>query len=553
MKTNEDRLPQAEQAMMKQAELLKKAESITAGAKEQQKIEAPLIRSIRALDLQISEKSKIIKEGESDYKKNEKQIAENKAKKEQISEKQKTILKEIEKIQAYLSVHAQDENLITQLAGIKEQVNHMESVYQDVLGKKALVQMAQKQVKKELKLYETRIKFFTDAKDQHETVCKNVVQERETLTVHLGGRLLREYRSDYQSMMQELVYRKKISDLEAEREKLEDGVPCPLCGASHHPFAQGNIPEMDEIEKKIHELSAFIEKAEHLENHIKELEHKEKKAASRMADIGKQLLQSTLEKENAEKNLKHLTGDLDSAETQFARIKASVLIGLQPFGINDFEDLGSAGSLTESNIKNILFALHNRLKKWQEYIHKKDEAEKQCNDLTSEIKQMDSIITTIGQSVKAKLENIDGWKKECDRLRKERMEKYGSKKPDEEEDRIERLVFEAENSEKAAWHSLDHVKQQVGEIKTRIVSLKENISRRNPDLEARETGFRDSLQKTGFTNEHSFLMSRLLSDERNVLAGQAARLDEKQADITNRKKDRESRLAEEREKKITES
>ncbi len=553
LKKNEDQLPQEEQALMKQEELLKNAEMETAKAKEKQKSEASLIKRIRVLDLQISEKNKIIKAGESDCKKDEKQIAENKEKRDRAVEKQKIELKEMEQIQVYLSANAQDEYLITQLAGIKEQVTHLESAYQDVLGKKDLVKMQQKQMEKELKLYETRMNLFTASQDQYEKSNKSVVRERGILTVHLEGRLLREYRADYKSMMQEMAYLKKISDLEAERKKLEDGVPCPLCGSNHHPFAEGNVPETGEIEKKINELSAFIEKAEYLENRIKEYESNEKKAASRMADIEKQFLQSTLEKENAEKNLKRLTDELDSATTQLAGIKASAISRLQPFGITDLEGSLSVNSRQESKIKSILVLLNNRLKKWQEYLRKKGEIEKQSNDLISEIKQVDSILNTIEQSLKEKQENIADQKKECDRLRKERMEQYGLKKTDEEEDRLERLASESEKLEKAAREACDHVKLKVGEIKTRIVSLKENIFRRQSGLDSLETGFCESLRKVGFIDEQSFLICRLSVHERNALAGQARLLDEKQADIVTRKKDRERRLAQELEKKVTES
>ncbi len=37
----------------------------------------------------------------------------------------------------------------------------------------------------------------------------------------------------------------KIASLEAHRAQLEDGGQCPLCGARHHPFALGNVPQSD--------------------------------------------------------------------------------------------------------------------------------------------------------------------------------------------------------------------------------------------------------------------------------------------------------------------
>jgi len=42
-----------------------------------------------------------------------------------------------------------------------------------------------------------------------------------------------------------VVLLNRVRDLEAERAQLIDGSPCPLCGASHHPYALGNVPSLD--------------------------------------------------------------------------------------------------------------------------------------------------------------------------------------------------------------------------------------------------------------------------------------------------------------------
>jgi len=52
----------------------------------------------------------------------------------------------------------------------------------------------------------------------------------------------------------------RIRDLEAERARLEDGKPCPLCGSLAHPFAEGNVPSMDATESDLRQAKETLEK-----------------------------------------------------------------------------------------------------------------------------------------------------------------------------------------------------------------------------------------------------------------------------------------------------
>ncbi|MGI5878999.1 MAG: AAA family ATPase [Syntrophomonadaceae bacterium] len=52
----------------------------------------------------------------------------------------------------------------------------------------------------------------------------------------------------------------RIQDLEEERSRLEDGKACPLCGSTEHPFASGNVPQLDETEQNLHASRQLLKK-----------------------------------------------------------------------------------------------------------------------------------------------------------------------------------------------------------------------------------------------------------------------------------------------------
>jgi exonuclease SbcC len=537
-------LPPKVLSLTENEEILKKAAALTIKTKVEQKAEGPLITKVRTLDFQLSEKRKEALANIAECKKVEEQIAKIKADRSKFAEQLEANLKKLQQVQDYLAGNSRDELLTAQLAGITEQVNNLQSVSEEIVVKKNLVAIGQKQVAEISKLHDTWQKLFASEKSKHEIAGKGVLQAREKLTNHLGNRLLREYRAEYDSLLREMSFLRKISDLETERKMLEDGKPCPLCGSTGHPFAEGNVPEIDETEKRAGELSAFIKTAEQLENSIKELEKKENESVVQLTAADKQLAQAVFKKEEAERHLQRVAEELRLTIERFAKLKNIALSTLQPFGIKQFP---------EKNITSILAALDDRLKRWQEFQKRKNESETANNTLSPEITRLDGIIETIAQSLKEKQGALAAQIKVGEQLLIERKNIYGTKNPDEEEARLDKRVSDAEKSEKTARDARDLAHRQVNETKTRIGTLQENISKRKQALDSAEKTFVESCNNAGFVDEQALVANRLSADERNQLHLRAQEIDEKQADILSRKKDREVRLAEELVKSITQT
>ncbi len=81
----------------------------------------------------------------------------------------------------------------------------------------------------------------------------------------------------------------RIRDLEEERKRLEDGQPCPLCGATEHPYAKGNLPVLNEAEADLKKRKDEFKKVSHRLGELEagrvktaaEIEHTEKEMAEK--------------------------------------------------------------------------------------------------------------------------------------------------------------------------------------------------------------------------------------------------------------------------------
>ena len=102
-------------------------------------------------------------------------------------------------------------------------------------------------------------------------ICDSLQNSIASLTTILGGK--EEGRQTQVKLVSSLeeTFRAAnlIADYEQARRELADGKPCPLCGATDHPFAKGNIPvpstakqNLDAAKNKLGELDKEIQRLE---------------------------------------------------------------------------------------------------------------------------------------------------------------------------------------------------------------------------------------------------------------------------------------------------
>lgn len=542
LKTDETALPELESSAKTQAEALVVAEELTLKAKEDLKTAVPLIQTIRSLDQKIAEQKKTVSEGADVCIKEAAKIETDKQSRLKEQGKLTAAYKSFESVELYIKENARDEWLISGLAGVEEQFGNLLAKHQEIKRKEAELKKADTVIAGATKKLEEASKQCGLKKQELEASVKQLQQDKDSLGRLLGDKLLREYHAEKDHLLREMAFIRRIEELEDLRAKLEDDKPCPLCGSTAHPFAEGNIPVPDKIEKKIETLTKLIGKADELESAIKKLELAETVARKILNDSEKLETDAANDKKAAEKSLSELKDTFTKLRTGFDELKLAVSGKLHQLGITE---------IRESEAEALLKSLKSRLKTWQEQAKQKTDIEKQITDINSQVKSLDAVIDIQVNALTEKLEKLEQQKKELAAGAEGRKKLYGDKMPDAEDTRLNKGITDAEKAEKKARDLNTELQLKLTTATTHIDSLKKHIEQRKAELKTAETNFSAVLTPAGFADEKSFLEARLSHEEWESLSSRSKELNDAETELKAKQKDRDTRLATELSKKLT--
>ncbi|MHB9099026.1 MAG: AAA family ATPase, partial [Syntrophales bacterium] len=343
-------LPEKEKAGAAALAARSAAEGLLNEARTRQIAEGAVIKKVRDLDVRLDEQGKQIAEKTKTIAEIEKQAKNSRSHVERNEQELKEVHAALETLQKYRSRHAADALLTTHFSAIERGfagLRVIEAKYakaseelSQAAGKKesALVERAGKEADHEkarlefekkqndLKNLAGEIAMLLRGRDSGQWRTElDTFKERERLLARTGETVARMGRiaaaldglktnreqliarhagilEEIKSCSNQKALREKeiaaletqvsllsrIRDLEEERKRLEDGQPCPLCGATEHPYAKGNLPVLNKAEA---DLKKGKDGFREVSQRMGELEASRVKTAAEIQHIEKEMVE----------------------------------------------------------------------------------------------------------------------------------------------------------------------------------------------------------------------------------------------------------------------
>jgi DNA repair protein SbcC/Rad50 len=368
-------MPEKEKVLSETLANKTRAEKTLANARSARQVETPAINKARELDVRIQDRKDRIGEEEKSLVKCREQIEKHEKDNHKLDKKKENTKSELDAVDAYLADNAQDEALVGELVGIKETFGRLRDVEAKLAGLDNAISTAvakKAEVLKQSNSAQSTHDNSARSFEQNEVALKKLTEEIEVLlqgrdlgklrdeaaAIRERGHLLKQARDtvqraedtrtaiaglneeiennlavmkllsgdietskgqqaqidkDISGLEKEVLLRSRIRDLEDERLRLEDGRPCPLCGAPEHPYARGNVPELDRAQTDLKDKKAEFDSI------ARNLGRMEKKAVKTETNI-----------QNSRQAIKGKRTEIEKDETLFREILLRIDLQVPP-------------------------------------------------------------------------------------------------------------------------------------------------------------------------------------------------------------------------------
>ena len=461
-------LPGQQSALAAADTALASAQAALAAARQQHDANQPHWQNMRAYDQRLADQQHTLREHEQRVATTQADLTNAAARHSALQQQHDDETRQLTACAAWLDIHAADAALARDLDTITLRI-------QDLAAQQKQNDEATAHTRATLARHQENERALAAA----EAACQKTAahaaslaaahdRAKQRLAQHLAGRRLRDYRADKDRLAAQLTAAQNIADLATRRAQLHDGEPCPLCGATEHPYTHGHTPQPDSLRGQYDALNRYITEAETCEN-------EEHNAASAAQTAAQNATAAAHNRDLAAQNHANSRANHDAARQQqkqsddaLATTRAALARQLAPYT--------PTTTTTPHNPAAILNTLRQRLHDWQHHEQRQRDIQQQHSITTTALAgsraALDACQSTHAQAVAQHNTALATWQ----HTQNERRTQYGTRDPDAEARAAQHTITRSEHNAQHAQTARQQAHDTLRDSETRLHDLRQRLA-----------------------------------------------------------------------------